>query len=394
MTTTELPSIKDFTTPLRHVRDPQVIRGKVMEVANSRFDLVAPENLLRLSEDAYQFTLDLPEAVVTDSGVFSGPLAASYTSSAFANVCERLDIPRRYLERIAWSDVAELNALAAENVSVLAQQSDRMAMFRFLQTSDGLLLRAMRSDKFLTLDCDTALVALMKGLQEHNLDIGEAQMEADITVDRLRIRLHLPQVAVNARELLRDYKSPFDSRPGNELPMIFAGIEVSNSDTGHGAFTVAPRAVVQVCNNGLTRKVEFRQVHIGTQLEQGVIQWSERTFDNALELLTSQINDSVATFISEKYLENLVTEMMRARNTDLPSPARSVEVVGQRFKFSQLEIDSVLNCMMKSGDTSAFGLGQAVTAAAQGVESGDRQTEMESASAEIMSKPDAFVIAA
>ena len=41
------------------------------------------------------------------------------------------------------------------------------------------------------------------------------------------------------------------ARAGAE-PIVFAGFVISNSETGGGAFSVTPRLVVKVCNNGLT----------------------------------------------------------------------------------------------------------------------------------------------
>ena len=53
--------------------------------------------------------------------------------------------------------------------------------------------------------------------------------------------------------------------------MLWAGIEIANSETGQGAFSIAPRVVIAVCRNGLTKAVDFRRAHLGVQLEQGSI---------------------------------------------------------------------------------------------------------------------------
>lgn len=366
-----------------------------MDIAAARFDLIAPQSLLRLHEGCYHFVLELPDPVVTDTGVISGPLEATYTDTAFRQVANRLGIPVPYLrDRLAYAEEPWRNELAAQNVNVLAMNDERGATYRFLQTQEGLVLRAVTSDKFMALDADTALVAIIKGLQAHELELSECEMEADITVDRLRVRIHIPSIGVNARELLRDYRSPFDNRPGNELPMLFAGVEISNSDTGQGAFQVSDRAVFQICNNGMTRTQSFRKTHIGTQLEQGVVDWSQRTYDFALGTLTSQVEDAVRTFTSKQFLNDMVRDMMRAKGIMLPSPQRSVEVAQTRFKFTDEETRSVLDCLIKSGDSSAFGLGQAVTAAAQGVTDGERQAEMEATFMEIMEKAEIFAVEA
>ena len=381
----------DLISPLRRVRDPKIIRGRIEAVAAARFDLIAPQNILTLSGDCSQFQLNLSEPLITDNGVIKGPVEASYTEGAWRHVAERLRVPTQYLTRLANDERQSLNWLAASNVNTLAEIDDRTALYRFLDTEDGLILRAVRSDKFLTLDGDAALVAIVKGLMAHGLNIGDCEMEADITVDTLRMKIAVPKVGVVAKELLRDYRSPFDKRPGNELPMLWAGVEITNSDTGNGAFRVGPRAVIQVCNNGLTQAVEFRRTHIGAQLEEGVVQWSDQTVSTALALITSQVEDAVGTFISTEYLEKLVATMMIAKGLDVGSPSDAVTVVQRRFKFSDEETKSVLDCFMLSGDTSVFGLSQAVTAAAQAAETGDRQSEMEGAFELMMAAPQEYV---
>jgi hypothetical protein len=297
------------------------LSGRIQDIANARWDMAAPQSLIRLDDDCYHFSFNLDEPLVTDSGVITGPLSARYTERAFRAVAQRLDIPPKYLMRLAYEDNSELNVLAAHNVNTLAALSPKGALYRFLHTEDeGLLLRAVVSDKFLTLDSDTALVAIVKGLQNNSLDIGDAEVEADWTMDRLRMRIHVPQVGVSALDLLRDYKSPFDGKRAEKMPMLFAGVEIANSDTGNGAFSVAPRAVFEVCSNGMRKSVEFRRTHIGAQLETGVIDWSSHTFEQALGMLQSQVTDAVATFISEDYLNRVVQEMQAAADTDLPSP--------------------------------------------------------------------------
>ncbi|XVV39341.1 hypothetical protein ACQPXT_40605 [Streptomyces sp. CA-100214] len=82
------------------------------------------------------------------------------------------------------------------------------------------------------------------------------------TPPRSRVRPHRPAQCTcasspnrrrPARTRLRGYRSPFDGRSGDELPMISAGFVITNSEVGAGAYTITPRAVIQVCRNGLTQ---------------------------------------------------------------------------------------------------------------------------------------------
>ena len=64
-----------------------------------------------------------------------------------------------------------------------------------------------------------------------------------------------------------------DYPPGQE-PIVFAGLKVTNSDVGEGARSIAPEIVVQICGNRLTLTAADRAVHLGSQKDEGVIQWS------------------------------------------------------------------------------------------------------------------------
>src|SRR5262249_55235751 len=160
---------------------------------------------------------------------------------------------------------------------------------------------------------DTALQAIVAGLSEHGLGLGDCEVSGDVTSDRLRLRLAVPAIAIAAPSLLGDYRMPYSLRPGNPIharpdadetpPVLFAGVEITNSETGLGAFQIRPRIVVAVCRNGLTRDVQLRRAHIGAQLEEGTIDWSQETQRRALELVASQVRDAVATYLSPEYVQ-------------------------------------------------------------------------------------------
>jgi hypothetical protein len=390
-TTGELHTVAALTMPLRHVREPHRIHGRVMDVVNSRIDLVGPQSNLTANEDCSQFLLRLDEPVVLHSGVADKVLPADYTRSAWRHVHERLRIPVPYADRLVTHEHPRVRQLAADNINVLADVDSRRALFRYLETQEGLLLRAVRSDKYMMLDNDAALVAIVKGLAAHDLQLWDAEIDADITSDRLRMRIAVPGISIAARDLLADYRSPFTGETGKEMPLVWAGLEFTNSETGAGAFSVAPRAVFQVCRNGLTTSTKFRRAHLGAVLSEGEIDWSTQTISHALSLITSQVQDAVRTYLTTDYLDRLVAEMLAAKGVRVADVSSAVEVVQKRLAFSDTETRAVLDCMMRGADDSVFGLANAVTAAAQGVDDGDRQAEMEAAFWAIIEAPGAFV---
>lgn len=68
--------------------------------------------------------------------------------------------------------------------------------------------------------------------------------------------------------------------------MVFAGFVASNSETGHGSFSLTPQLTVQVCDNGMTiTRDAAREVHLGGRLADGVVRWSADTQDAVLDLV-------------------------------------------------------------------------------------------------------------
>src|SRR5690606_20239204 len=103
---------------------------------------------------------------------------------------------------------------------------------------------------------------------------------------RMYVRVVAPEVQALAPTLLAGYRSPFTGQSGTDNPTVFAGFEISNSEVGGGAFTIVPRLVIQVCNNGLKiTKDAVRNVHLGARLDDGVIRWSESTQRQNLDLV-------------------------------------------------------------------------------------------------------------
>lgn len=390
--TTLLPTAQ-LTAPLRHVSDTAAIHGRIMDVIGARFDVVGAQSHLSVDEQCANFNLHIAEPVLLTSGVVEGSLTSAYTRSALRHVGERLRIPVGYLDRLVTDEREPVRGLASESINVLAANDSRDALYRYLQTEEGLVLRAVRSDKYLMLDNDAALLAIVEGLEAHSLELSDCKVDADINVDRFRIRITVPEIGIAAQELMADYRSPWDKRPGNELPMLFAGVEISNSETGAGAFQVSPRAEFEVCSNGMTKSVKFRRAHLGSSMSEGTIDWSDQTRSTALQLITHQVTDAVGTYISTDFLQEMVNDALAARGVEIENPARAVEIAQQMFKLNDYETGRVLAMFTKGGDTTAWGVHAAMTAAAQDFEDGERQSEIEVAAATVLERPEAFATA-
>lgn len=394
MTTTTAPSLDELTTPLRRESDRQTFVGRLAAARNAAVDVVAPQAALHfevaLDGDDHEVTLSNVngEPILLPDGV-ADHLDARLTRTAFRQIGERLRIPVPFMDRLAAHDRREARMLLDDNINTLSSVDDRSALYRYWRGSDGWMLRALLSDRYAAIDNFDALRAIGAGMAQADASLDDAEVDVDLSADRFRLRIAMPTISHAAPDLLDGYRSPFEA-PGTPLPVLWAGLEFTNSETGHGAFAVAPRAVVQICRNGMTRPVEFRRAHFGSALEEGVVDWSADTRRRALDLITSQVADAVATFMSTDYLERLADEMRAARGVRVESPSHAVEAVARSCELSDDETRSVADMFFRSGESTVLGLGHAITAAAQTVPDGDRQTEMESMFWRIVERPADF----
>ena len=103
------------------------------------------------------------------------------------------------------------------------------------------------------------------------------------------------------------------------------------------------------------------------------------------------MRDAVATYISPRYLEATLVELEAAKAVDVVNTPSAVAVVQERLGLTESERDSVFELFAAGGDRTVLGLGQAVTAAAQLAEDGDRQSDLEAQFWTIVGSPRQFV---
>jgi hypothetical protein len=184
--------------------------------------------------------------------------------------------------------------------------------------------------------------------------------------DHLYMRVAAPQIAVAAPELLRNYRSPFTGASGADCPIVFAGVEFRNSETGHGKTMVAPQIQVQICGNGMTfTEQAVTQIHRGTRLSAGTIRWKADTYAAEDQLFSLKIRDAVQAFLTPEFVQQRNDEISGAAQVALTEPEKTLTVVSKQLRFSDAERKGVREHFLSAGDRSAGGIMQAVTSFAQ-----------------------------
>jgi hypothetical protein len=93
---------------------------------------------------------------------------------------------------------------------------------------------------------------------------------------------------------------------------------------------------------------------------------------------------TAAMFDQERFNTRLLRYAETAGQEIKADPVQVVEVTAQRFGFNEGERTSILQHLIRGGDLTQWGLANAVTRAAQDMESYDRATELEKLGGEVV----------
>jgi hypothetical protein len=378
-TTTRNAELGDLVTMLRDQQARKV-------------DVVAPATTLRSVDGIIRSTGTDP--VISDDGVTQGDGYYRPTAVCDEGLADKLGVPVAYLKRLRAErpDLYDANvngwlhgrrplvrpdAVGSGQVIREAVPADpRSFLVRCFRSDDGQgLARAFLSDRYAVVDNLDVLTAALDGIRdagvEVNIDGG------DLTERRMSVRVTCPAVSVLAPTLLRGYRSPFNGRSGDECPVMWAGFVLTNSEVGAGAYTITPRAVVEVCNNGMTINADaLSRVHLGTRLDTGVVRWAEDTQRKALELVKAQTRDAVTTFLSEDYLTDAVARL-EARADETVETPEQVRTLVKALRYTDADLDGILGHFIRGGQTTRGGVVNAITAYAQDVTDGDLAHDLE-----------------
>uniref|UniRef100_UPI0021C020C8 DUF932 domain-containing protein n=1 Tax=Frankia gtarii TaxID=2950102 RepID=UPI0021C020C8 len=269
-----------------------------------KLDIVAPTSALTVRGG--DLILAGTEPVLGPDGVDLTDGRYTPTTVADEGLATKLDIPLAYLRRTREQNLTLFDA----NVNAWLHHPTnhgRSFLVRTLRGRDGGLgvARAVLSDHYRPVDHLDVLLAALDGVRQ----AGEpVEVDGcDLTDRRMYIRVRSNIVRALAPALLAGYTSPFTGQRGADNPTVWAGFEITNSETGCGAFTITPRLVVEVCRNGMTITQDaIRAVHLGGRLDDGVIQWSADTQRRATELVTAKARDAVAAFLDPDYVQRAV----------------------------------------------------------------------------------------
>jgi hypothetical protein len=310
------------------------------------------------------------------------------TPLADTGIADKLGIPIAYLRRLRGENIDLYDA----NVNAwLADKPGRRFLVRGLTdgaasegSATGGVMRALLSDSFRIVDNLDVLMAVLQGIREAGAAVDITS--ADLTESRMYVKVRSVEIAAQAPMLLGNYTSPFSGARGADNPLVFAGFVITNSETGHGKFTITPQLTVEICTNGMTlNKHALSAVHLGGRLPDGVIAWQADTQAAALDLVIKQARDAVASFLDRDFAARRLVEIERDARVEVTNPAATLEHVGTTLRFPAEVQETILNHFIRGGDSTSGGVLHAVTSTAQTLPNADAAYDLERHGLEAMS---------
>jgi hypothetical protein len=379
-----------------------------------KLDVVVPALNMRSKDGLIQ--VKDTEPVLGDDGVTTTIGTYRPTEVFDDGLSDKLAIPRQYLRKMrarGRTDLVDGNIngwLRGQNrgTETVHEPDERAFLLRLFRGDDGGegVARAMLSDRYgITMDNLDILTAVMSGIQEAG--VQPLVRVTDLSERAMRVRFEFPDRNADAPGLVTGYTSPFDQgarRAGTfdelrqqygahhifnekDAPRAFLGFDLRNSETGGGAYTLNPVIEIVRCTNGWTVTDEgIRKIHLGARLEQGHVKASARTAQRAGQLVVSETQDAVSQWLRPGFLETVIETLSQKAGKVLDTPSETVPAICQSLGFTEEERKGVLDMFILSGQPTAGGLANAVSAFAQTVEDVDRAYEIELATVPALDK--------
>jgi len=335
-------------------------------------DVVAPTT---------QLALVTPSSPSLSFDVNGSDIVAELTPHALRQLATWAGIPAKYVDRIS---VREHHELLAANVNHWLQASDDKRLVRMLQ-GERTVARAFLSDRYRPLDNYDLALHIMPRLREAGMSIKSAAL----TDTRLYIQAVDMSLMARIQPGLHQRETKDD--------MLYAGVVISNSEIGAGSLSIESMVWRLICTNGLIAGTGLRRAHLGRALSGGNDGDPFELFKDETKVATDnafwlQVRDVIDAALSESQFRAIVDRMQQATAIELPAdPSRIVEVTAQRLGLNGDESDTVMRHLFAGGDSTLYGLMNAVTRTAEDSTSYDRAVELERLGSDVLTfNPAAF----
>lgn len=276
------------------------------------------------------------------------------TELAHNQLGTKLKIPAKYYDMMR----IEKPQLLAKNVNAWLFTQHEQRLVRTLDFA----MRAYLSKRYRPMDnADLAEAVLPiiteQGYKIHSCQITEHNFYIKAVTDRL-----------------------YDEIEVNDI--VQSGISIKNNEVGLGGLNVVPLVYRLSCLNGMIMNdFGIRRHHVGRhhdEVENFSEFYSDATRKADDKALWLKVQDTVRATLNEVHFRTIVNSFKEASKREFTGkPVQVLDNISARYLLSENEQASVLSHLISGGSLTQYNLANAVTRAAQDVESYDRSTDLE-----------------
>lgn len=336
---------------------------EIEHIESNKKDLIVPTSHMTMIPEP---ELTRPEPVILRIG--PGLEYEDFTVGPVAHdqFSDRLKIPRKYYQRM----LVDSPELLSQNVNHWLKKNGENRLVRTLDQR----ARAILSDRYRPFDHVLLAKAALPALNEIP---GIEIMSSQITERRLYIQ------AVTS-------KISGEVTPGD---VINAGVVLSNSEVGFGAFMVELLLYRLVCKNGMVRGESLRRIHTGKRIDasdhKSYVIFSDEAIQKDNEAFLLKCRDMVSYAFNELAFDNELKKLREANEEKIEKGKINdvVQNVTKRFSLTEDEGALALSNLIEDGNLSKYGMANALTAIANDADDYDRAVELERLGGKVIDLP-------
>ncbi len=308
---------------------------------------------------------------ILDSG---GVITYNPTGIFHNQIADSLNVPRAYYAKMQEKGLALLD----ENVNYWLKREHKTKLVRTFN-NELAPARAFLSDRYSIVDNYEVLFETLEAIKATGLHVDI--VAAELSESKMYLKVVCPEAEIQAKKLLEKYVLAREVGDG-----VISGFVLQNSEIGLGKFSIAPRAVILACKNGLVNtKDALNKVHLGARMDE--LNFNENASVRAanLKLIKEQVKHAVKVFLSKKYLEQLVNVYTVLGEKEIEAPiANVIEVVSKDYQIDDTRKMNILNHFIKGGDSRRIGVINAITEEVQTLKDADLRNDGETACYDIL----------
>jgi hypothetical protein len=289
---------------------------------------------------------------VSDKGAW--PLA----EWAHRQLAEKLEIPKRYYDRMLESGKLEL---LSENIN--AWLGGKRKLIRIL---DG-RIRAILSDRYRIIDnYDLVFLVLDEFRKKETIEIYR--------IDLTETMLYLKAIDRTLVDSVKDED------------IVYGGLIIRNSEVGASALRVEPFILRRICSNGLILQHSLKKIHLGRQtLEVDEIDWSDETRKLEDKTLWAKVRDIIRATFDREVFNTWVKKLKESIDVKIEKPIKEMNNIVRHLNLTEEEREKLL---VYFSEPTKYGLINAVTNLAGRAKNVEEQVRLEEFAGKILASRD------